>query len=225
MDNARHLPPRLDWDEVRLIRLEVSSKISAERTYFVTTSNVKVDDITCSSLSRPTSCEARLDVRWQLRIEINRDIRCTTQACLATTRFAHALVSGLARPILVSVILLPLVCGCGARDVDSVGTWEPVRWGILPGSPGLDPHDAPITFHEDGTWTGRDGCHDVSGTYTLEGESITTPPVAGTGIGCPEGDIPYDALMAGVRKVERTDDTLIFRTPDDKFALELTKVP
>jgi len=74
---------------------------------------------------------------------------------------------------------------------DSSGRIEPadyehIRWAPLPKYTGGKPTEAHLTFLDNGTWTGSDGCNGQSGDYTIAGDGhLTADPNPQTLIGCP----------------------------------------
>ncbi|MBT0768761.1 META domain-containing protein [Kineosporia sp. J2-2] len=121
------------------------------------------------------------------------------------------------------VALTVVTAGCGAasgsgakpdqgvRD-DVLGTWYP--WDI-PGYTtdefGMQTfRDASITFSDDGTWKGSDGCNGLGGTYevTVEGGFTATPPEATTMIGC--ANVPNVTVLTTATQVEKRGEELVF---------------
>ena len=61
-----------------------------------------------------------------------------------------------------------------------------------------EPH---LMFSTDNRVTGSDGCNNLMGTYTLEGDKLTLGEIAATKMACQEGGEQADALQKALEKV------------------------
>ncbi|GLY28799.1 META domain-containing protein [Kineosporia sp. NBRC 101731] len=116
-----------------------------------------------------------------------------------------------AAPLLAAVLL----AGCGSEEVvtprdagvdrEILGTWYP--WDIpsyVP--PGFDADSFPeatVTFKDDGTWTGSDGCNGQGGDYeiTADGAFSAGEPGPSTRMGCanvPNATVLHSSTKAAV---------------------------
>jgi heat shock protein HslJ len=66
------------------------------------------------------------------------------------------------------------------------GDYQDIRWEPLPKYTGGKATKTYLTFLDDGTWTGSDGCNGQSGDYTIASDGhLTADPNPQTLIGCP----------------------------------------
>ncbi len=95
------------------------------------------------------------------------------------------------RPILaiVAAIALTTLTGCSSSGSSFTGTWG----RDSPGQPTL-------TIKDDGTFSGNDGCNDMSGKGTISGDTFTFGPFATTQMAC-EGVRPW-LNIASTAKIE-----------------------
>lgn len=91
-----------------------------------------------------------------------------------TTRLRSATVLAL-----VGLALVGCASGTGSEaDADSiVGTWQ-----------SSEENEPYLTFDDDGTFDGNDGCNGLSGRYEQEGDTVTVTFAASTLKGCPGVD-------------------------------------
>lgn len=54
-------------------------------------------------------------------------------------------------------------------DVDLVGTWVAV---LPPPGPNAGPHTVTVEFQPDGHWVGTDGCNQMGGSYSVNGDHL-----------------------------------------------------
>lgn len=80
-----------------------------------------------------------------------------------------------------------------------IGTWSSTEKG--------EPH---LTFREDGSYTGSDGCNRLSGTYSLTDETIVLEPGLSTRKAC----IGVDAWLFGAHTASVSEDALIVFSKD-----------
>lgn len=68
--------------------------------------------------------------------------------------------------------------------------YQDIRWEPLPKHTGGKATKANLTFLNDGTWTGSDGCNGQSGDYTIAANGhLTADPNPQTLIACPGANI------------------------------------
>jgi heat shock protein HslJ len=68
--------------------------------------------------------------------------------------------------------------------------YQDIRWAPLPKYTGGKATKANLTFLDDGTWTGSDGCNGQSGDYTIAANGhLTADPNPQTLIACPGANI------------------------------------
>jgi heat shock protein HslJ len=98
-------------------------------------------------------------------------------------------VSALVRLALVFLLAVPLFAACGGDDDDDAGgpTLEGTEWTLVSGLDVEVPDDAtPTLTLADGTASGFGGCNQYSGSYELDGDSLSIGPVAATMMACEE---------------------------------------
>lgn len=123
---------------------------------------------------------------------------------------------------LVAVVFVCGGCSSGTSDPDITGVWVPDETAVDRYVPGVDPVEAAIEFTDGGTWDGRNGCIDVSGTYTIDGADFAAGSMAGApAIDCVPGSVPYLRLLGDAQSVARTDDVLEFRDVDGDLILRM----
>lgn len=83
-----------------------------------------------------------------------------------------------------------------------------------------------IDFGTEGSVTGRGGCNNFTGTYTLDGGTITFSEFASTMMGCDEAvmemEDKYLAALAAASTVERSGDSLTLRDGDGAMQVTAT---
>jgi len=106
---------------------------------------------------------------------------------------------------------------------DLVGTWVPRQKASVSWGPGFDPTAAAITFEEDGSWTGWDGCSRLSGTFEVDGDRFDA--TAGeTDVGTCLGDsVPYDELLVNAVRFNASGTDLEFFDGEDGLLLSLAE--
>ncbi|WP_110589740.1 META domain-containing protein [Microbacterium suaedae] len=90
--------------------------------------------------------------------------------------------------------------------------------GATPGGESVDPQDYVgatfasteqgepyLTFADDGTYSGSDGCNGLNGTYEVEGEELLLEPGLMTQKACPD----IDTWLHNAAQVQLDGDTLI----------------
>jgi len=77
-----------------------------------------------------------------------------------------------------------------------------------------------LTFGEDGRVSGRAPCNRFSGGYTLRGDELGFSTLAATRMACASDAMQREqrflAVLAAVRRFERSGDTLRLRTEDGR---------
>ncbi|WP_180968909.1 META domain-containing protein [Microbacterium aurantiacum] len=99
--------------------------------------------------------------------------------------------------------------GPGEAEGDIViGTWSSAEKG--------EPH---LTFQEDGTYTGSDGCNGLAGSYSQTDETIVLEPGLATRKAC----IGVDAWLFGAHTASLSEDSLIVFSKDGTEIGTLTR--
>jgi heat shock protein HslJ len=101
----------------------------------------------------------------------------------------------------------------GAVSVEAlVGPWQPDTIagyaGLLPRTRGLVPE---LRFADNGTWSGSDGCNEITGSYELgAGGTFTFAVLGSTDVGCTEGFPPIPESLAAATRVTLVNGRLAF---------------
>jgi heat shock protein HslJ len=135
-------------------------------------------------------------------------------------RLCHDGMSGFAFPRTVAVRLDDRdLQGCGGESVEVlVGP----AWTVRSIDGTAVPAESPptLTFTSDGRVSGRAPCNRFSGGYTLRGEELAFSELAATRMACApdvmQREQRFLALLAAVRRFERTGDALSLRTEDGR---------
>ncbi|MBP7001425.1 META domain-containing protein [Amaricoccus sp.] len=94
------------------------------------------------------------------------------------------------RLLLALALMLPTAA---AADPGLAGSeWRPLD---LAGTPFPAGGEAFVRFGADGALTGSGGCNRFSGTYTIDGDTLTIGPVAATRMACPEPAMSAEAAL------------------------------
>jgi heat shock protein HslJ len=94
--------------------------------------------------------------------------------------------------LVTGLSLLILLSGCAAAQANLPGTnWQMVSVG---GTPAIANAAPTLSFGENSMLTGWDGCNQFTGSYTVNGSSLTIQPGASTLMACPE-DIMNQATL------------------------------
>src|SRR6188474_2823047 len=88
--------------------------------------------------------------------------------------------------------LLLAACSSSSGSPLTGKTWQwtastttvPASQSVVP-----DPENYTITFNEDGTWSGKADCNQVSGGYSTTGSNLTMTLGPTTLMACPEGSL------------------------------------
>jgi heat shock protein HslJ len=88
--------------------------------------------------------------------------------------------------------LLLAACSSSSGSALTGKTWQwtastttvPASQSVVP-----DPENYTITFNEDGTWSGKADCNQVSGGYSTTGSNLTMTLGPTTLMACPEGSL------------------------------------
>ena len=88
--------------------------------------------------------------------------------------------------------LLLAACSSSSGSALTGKTWQwtastttvPASQSVVP-----DPENYTITFNEDGTFSGKADCNQVSGGYSTTGSNLTITPGPTTLMACPEGSL------------------------------------
>lgn len=106
-----------------------------------------------------------------------------------------------------AALLATTSCSSGDPDDDSVdparliGTW---RTSEAPGIELPDSFDysrATIQFTDSTTWQAFDGCNELAGQYALRADATFASGSSNVTVGCSDGAIPYDRLLAAATTV------------------------
>lgn len=119
--------------------------------------------------------------------------------------------------------VLVLAAACSSRDsADIAGRWVPDTVPSAELGADFQPADAVIEFDEDGRWTASDGCNELGGTYSLDGDRFRAKSPGGLGgVGCLDGEVRYDVLLSDVRTVTAADGRLEFLDEGGELVLRL----
>lgn len=130
------------------------------------------------------------------------------------------------RPVvvpLVSLVLVAFVSGCGGDEDggSDAGTLEGQPWVL---TSGIDvPQDVAVAWpsatFEDGTVSGSTGCNQLSGPYTVDGDSLELGQLAQTQMACaPPADRIEQSYVAALGRVARwrlDGEELVLSDADD----------
>jgi heat shock protein HslJ len=101
--------------------------------------------------------------------------------------------------------------------------YQDIRWEPLPKYTGGKETKAHLTFLDDGTWTGSDGCNGQSGDYTIATDGhLKADPNPQTLIACPGADI--NAALDSSDHIA-IDGTHLLLYDGETVALELVETP
>lgn len=122
------------------------------------------------------------------------------------------------------ILALVVACSDTAQDVDLSGEWVPDAVPSASIGPGFDPLKATIRFSDDGTWTASDGCNELSGTYTIDGDKFKSPPGGALlGVGCVHGQVQYADLLEDAAVVTESDALVEFYDDSGNMVLRLRR--
>jgi heat shock protein HslJ len=97
----------------------------------------------------------------------------------------------------------------------AVGTWRAVRLSGFTTLKAARPNDPTITFKDDGTWTGSDGCNGIGGTYSIGQHGEFTAKSGGQRlIGC--DNVPHTAVLAAAKRIASDKTGLTFYAGDGR---------
>jgi heat shock protein HslJ len=139
------------------------------------------------------------------------------------------------RPVIAAVALLLLVAACGGTSltsgpsetpavVDAAGEWQLVA-GSVDGRTLLLIDDAPITFVVEGSGvSGRSGCNQYFGEFTLVDGTLTLGGLGGTEMACDEPvmslESAYLGALAMVNAARMDGDALVLTGPAVELRFE-----
>ncbi len=120
-------------------------------------------------------------------------------------------------------IALLAAMGCGSPEtIDLTGRWIPESVPSEEWGPNFQPSKAAIEFNDEGRWKASDGCNQLEGTYTVDGEDFQSPPSGNfAGVGCVGGEVPYDRLLPKVSSVKMSGEKLEFLDDSGSLLLRL----
>lgn len=99
-------------------------------------------------------------------------------------------------------LLLALAVPAAAAAEGLAGSeWRPLT---LAGAPFPEGVEATVQFGADGRLTGSGGCNRFTGSYAIEGETLTIGPVAATRMLCPEPAMSAEAALFRVLSEARS---------------------
>lgn len=124
---------------------------------------------------------------------------------------------------LVSLVLMALAAGCGGDEEggSDAGSFEGQPWVL---TSGIDvPQDVAVVWpsatFEDGTVAGSTGCNQLSGPYTVDGDSLELGQLAQTQMACaPPADRIEQSYVAALGRVARwrvDGEELVLSDADD----------
>lgn len=104
--------------------------------------------------------------------------------------------------------------GAGASP-SLTGEWKLISYGPADAqTPAVADAEAGLTFNEDGTVTGKSGCNELGGSYTVEADQVTFSEVISTLMAC---DDPRMAQEDAVKQV--LTDTATFKIEGNTLTL------
>ena len=113
-----------------------------------------------------------------------------------------------------TVLVLASACGGDDGDEGTPATIDGTSWVVVPDSVGVDvPDGVEVTIDfADGQVSGSSGCNRFTGTYTIDGDTLTFGPLASTKMAC-EGPVQSveDQVLVALSSVDGYDvgaDTL-----------------
>lgn len=93
------------------------------------------------------------------------------------------------------------------------GTWFPLRMTGFNGLKKARPQQPVLTFANDGTWTGSDGCNSLGGTYTLGAGGQFSATIGDQRLaGC--DNVPHTGVLMATRKLVGDKTSLRFLGAD-----------
>jgi heat shock protein HslJ len=127
------------------------------------------------------------------------------------------------------VVLLSLLAACGSgrsEEADNLiprdtGTLAGTEWKLVANEELFEITDAnPVTLNiEQGTASGRAPCNSYNLSFVQDGDDITTGPVAGTKMACPQdqmdAEAKYFAALDAVDTAALENDRLVLTGPDE----------
>ena len=141
------------------------------------------------------------------------------------------------KPVIAALVVLFVLAGCGDASVTTVPSEPPAavdpsgEWQLVAGSvdgQGLTlPPDVPVTFVVEGSGvSGRSGCNQYFGEFTLVNGKVTLGGLGGTEMACEEPIMALEAAyLGGLAKVDaaRMDgEALVLTGPAVELRFERT---
>jgi len=127
---------------------------------------------------------------------------------------------------ILSVVLLLALSACSNSRGLAGTSWKLTSYGPAstqtPAAPGVE---TALTFGADGTLSGHLGCNNMSGDYSISGQSITLGAISSTLMACPDPQMTQEGVAFQVLKSNDTvgfkldGNTLTITSSDGKNAL------
>jgi heat shock protein HslJ len=141
------------------------------------------------------------------------------------------------RPVIAALAALLVLAACGGASatdtpteppaaLDSSGEWQLIK-GTVDGQALMLPPDAPVTLVVEGSGvSGRSGCNQYFGEFTIVDGTVHLGGLGGTEMACEEPLMTLEAAyLSGLAKVNsaRMDgDTLVLTGPAVEFRFDRT---
>ena len=114
-------------------------------------------------------------------------------------------------PLLLIFVFVFSACSSQPTALD--GDWKLIAYGPAESmTPAVTDVEATLTFGNDGTITGNDGCNSIGGKYEVEGKKITFSDLTSTLMACDDARMnqegAFTQVLNGTAEYEIDDQTL-----------------